>query len=67
MTIGEQIHREREKALSALLEVQGLSLHRQRGLYQIEDGNGLPVTELVTLAEIIKVVMEWQEKKKNVD
>ena len=54
MTIGEKLHRKRESEIAALLEGQGLSLHRQGGLYQVVDSDGIPVTELTTLGEVVK-------------
>lgn len=54
MTIAEKRHEQLEQRVAAALEEQGLTLHRQGGLYQIMDSDLQPVTELCTLAEIIE-------------
>ena len=59
MTIGERLHEQREQVLALWLEEQGLSLHRQGGLYQIMDSDLQPVTELCPLVKIIEIVEAW--------
>ena len=54
MTIAEKRHEQLEQRVAAALEEQGLTLHRQGGLYQVIDGDNQPVTGLCTLAEIIE-------------
>ena len=59
MTIAEKLHEQLEQRVAAALEEQGLTLHRQGGLYQIIDSDLQPVTELVPLSEIVKWVESW--------
>lgn len=60
MTIGEKLHRQREAEAAALLEVQGLSLHRQGGMYQIEDSDLQQLSDFLSLSEIIDFIHEWR-------
>lgn len=60
MTIGEKLHRQREKEVSAVLEDWGFSLHRQGGLYQIEDCDLQPITSLIPLSEILEIIQMWR-------
>ena len=59
MTIGERRHEELEQKVATALEAEGLSLHRQGGLYQVIDSDLQPMTELVCLSDIIDWIESW--------
>ena len=59
VTAAERRHAQLEETVAAALEEQGFSLHRQGGLYQVEDSDLQPVTDLVELSEIIAWIESW--------
>lgn len=59
MTIAEKRHERLEEQTARRLEDQGLSLHRQGGLYQVIDGDMQAVTEIVSLSEIVGWLESW--------
>ena len=57
MTIGEKLHKQREKECSKWLKEWDLSLYKQGGLYQIvDDFEQQPLTDLIPLSEVIEII-----------
>ena len=59
MTIAERRHERLEEQVTKWLESEGLSLHRQGNLYQVEDADLQPMTDLLPLSGIIEAVKAW--------